>query len=134
MANLSAATAAEISAVLIIEEFTAPAEEALSAGDVVRLNTTTGYITHAKDTGAAEARVAGILLNTVAANRTGTVLRTGIVDMGDILGDLDYDADVYLSATDGLLADAGVGTSKIVGTVFPGFGNTTPDKLLRVDL
>jgi len=137
MANLDAATAAEVSAVKIIETFTGPAEEALDAGDVVRLNTTTGYITHAKDTGTAEARVAGILLNTVAINRTGTVLRCGVVDIGDIFGDLDYDDDVYLSATDGRLADAAVtapGTSKVVGEVVPSFGNTTADKLLRVDL
>ena len=41
-----------------------------------------------------------------------TVVRKGWIDMGDALGDLTYDDDVFLSDTAGTLADAaGTGQS-----------------------
>jgi hypothetical protein len=45
-----------------------------------------------------------------------------------------FDADVYLSDTDGTLATTAGTTSLVVGTVVPGWAATTADKLLRVDL
>ena len=134
-ANLSAVTAADVAMVQKIETFDAPAAEDLVAGDVVRLDTTYGTLTNANDTNAAEGRAAGILLNTAATGRTGTVLRKGIVDLGDIFSALTYDQAVYLSDTDGLLRDASGSTGKIIGAVVPAHAYVgTSDKLLRVDL
>ena len=133
MADLSV-TAGDVAPVKIIEQFTAPAGEAFSAGAAVRLDTTTGKLTGANGSAAAEARVAGIALTTAAANDTVTVLRKGYVDLGDALDALTYDDDVFLSNTDATLADTAGTVSTIVGTVVPGFAATTPDKLLRVDL
>jgi hypothetical protein len=133
-ANLAAVTANLVAAVRKIEEITVPAAEAIVAGQVCRLDVSTGKATLAKATDAAESRARGIALNSAAAGLPVTLLVKGIVDVGNVLGGLDYDADVYLSDTDGLLRDATGTVAKIVGTVTPGFGNTTADKLLRIDL
>lgn len=133
MADLSI-TAADVAPVRVIDQITAPAAETIAAGQAVRLDTTTGKLTLAKGTTAAEARIRGIALNGGVAGTTITAVSKGIIDLGDALGDLTYDDDVFLSDTDGTLADAAGTVSTIVGTVEPGFANTTPDKLLRVDL
>jgi len=117
------------------EQATGPADEAITAGQAVRYNTSTGYFTPAKGSSAAEARCAGIAANgATLAGMTITVIRKGIVNLGDALGDLDYDQTVYLGATDGVLADATATVSVTLGQVVPGFSHTTPDKLLRVNV
>lgn len=118
--------------------FTAPAEEAITSGQYARMNNTTGFqalgnATTAGEVGTATSR-RGIAINTVAVNETTTFVRKGYLDLGDALDALAYGADVFLSDTDGTLADAAGTVSTVVGQVVPGFGNTTPDKLLFVDL
>jgi len=133
-ANLTP-TPGDVAIVTCIEKFTARAEEAIAIGAIVRYNTTTGLLTNANGTSAAEARACGMA---VSKDGTGvyTVLRKGIVDVGDVLGDLTYDDDVYLSDTDGLLADDTAPTvDVIVGTVVPKSNYpSAADKLLRIDL
>lgn len=121
--------------VLVIEQITAPAGEAIAVGAMVRYDTSTGYLTKAKGTDAAEARACGIATKAANfVNETITVVRKGIVDVGNALGALTYDQDVYLSDTDGTLADAHGTVTLVCGQVVPGFASTTPDKLLRVNL
>jgi len=128
-------TASDVAAVQIFEQWTAPASEALNAGEAVRLDTTSGKATPSNATSGAEARTLGIALETADfANETITILKRGILDVGDALADLDYDAAVYLSNTDGALGTAAATTSLVVGRVVPGWGYTTADKLLWVDL
>lgn len=133
MADLTI-TATAVKPVMVIEQFTGPAAEDISAGQYVRLNTTSGKTELGKGTTAAEARPGGIALGTVKAGATVTAVRKGIVDLGNALGDLAYDADVYLSDTDGTLADAAGTVSRVVGQVVPGWAATTADKLLRLNL
>jgi len=134
MADLTI-TAADVAVVEVIEQFTGPAAEAINAGQYVRYNTTNGKIELGNATTAAEARSGGIAVVTAnAANVTITVLRKGILDVGEALAALTFDDDVYLSDTDGTLADAAGTVSKIVATVVPAWGYTTADRLLRVDL
>jgi len=133
MATLSV-TAADVALVQVIEKFTGPAAEAIAVGQYVRLDTSTGKIALGNGTSAAEARKGGIAITSAPAGMTVTAVRKGIVDFGDALGDLTYDDDVFLSDTDGVLADTAGTTSLIVGTVVPGWGATMADKLLRVDL
>lgn len=127
-------TVSEIAPVKVIEQFTAPAGEAITKGNAVRFDTTTGKVTGANGSSAAEARCSGIALETVVAGQAVTVIRKGIIDLGDALDALTYDDDVFLSNTDKTLADAAGTVTLIVGTVVPGLGHTTPDKLLRLDL
>lgn len=132
MANL---TVTEATPVKIIEQFTGPAAEAFAIGEAIRLDTTTGRLTPANGSSAAEARIKGIALRAATtAGETVTILVKGYLDLADALDALTYDDDVFLSNTDGTLADTAGTVSTIVGTVVPAFGVTTPDKLLRIDL
>ena len=134
MGNLSI-TATDVAAVEIIEQFTGPASEAITAGQYVRFNTSTGKIEPGNGSSSGERGYqAGIALRSAAAGVSLTVLRKGIVDLGNALGDLDYDAPVYLSDTDGTLATSTGSVERIVGYVTPIWVHTTADKALRVDL
>lgn len=127
-------TITEVAPVVVNErQFTGPAGEAIAAGQYVRLDPTTGKIVKGNATTAAEARSGGIALTGAVAGQTVTVAAQGaVLDVGDVLGDLDYDADVYLSDTDGKLADATGTVTKVVGRVIPAWGHTTADKLLEI--
>lgn len=129
-------TATRVAAVKVIEQFTGPAAEAITAGQYVRLNTTTGKTEIGNGTNAAEARDGGIAINSAAAGETVTAVSKGLIDMGDAFTDATYDDDVYLSDTDGAisLTSSDSSQTKIIGTTVPGWGHTTADKLLRVDL
>lgn len=111
-----------------------PADAAMSAGSLVRIATGSGVVTYGNASSAAEARVIGITINNADyANDTVTVLKRGIVDVGDALASLDYDAALYVSNTDGHISTAAGTTSRCIGRVVGGFGHTTADKLLLVD-
>lgn len=117
--------------------FTLIAAEAIAKGDAVRLDTSTGKITLANASSAAEARMFGIALNaaTLAGQRV-SVLTEGVIDVGDALSALTYDDDVFLSNTDGQLADAAGTVSVVVGKVIPSFvnGPSAADKLLLLTI
>jgi hypothetical protein len=126
------------SAVAIVKEFeslTLPVDEAVTAGQAGRLATATGKLTKANGSGAAEARAVGVFVRSSRfVGEAVTLIKRGVLDLGSALDGLDYDAIIYLSDTDGTLADS-VGTvSTKIGRVIPAFGNTTADKLLYVDM
>lgn len=136
MADLALVTANRVNVVQSFEQLTLPAAEAITAGQAVRLDTASGRFTKANATLAAEARIFGIATRSVAAGEPLTAIRRGIMDGYD-LSALAYDGAVYLSNTDGALADAAGTVSTPVGRVVPGTGVTTGtvyDKLLYVDL
>lgn len=135
MANLSI-TAADVTPVLVFEQLPAgPADEALNAGEAIKINTSTGKYTPGNGSGAAEARVIGVAVTSATyAGQAITVIKRGILDVGDALSGLAYDQVVYLSDTDGTLADSAGTVSTVVGRVVPGWGATTADKLLLVNL
>lgn len=134
MANLTV-VAAKVAPVQILEKFTGPAAEAITKGQYVRYNVTNGKIELGNGTLAAEARAGGIAIEGASvAGVTVTAVRKGLIDVGDALDALTYDDDVFLSNTDGVLADVAGTVSTIIGTVVPAWGATTADKLLRVDL
>jgi hypothetical protein len=127
-------TVGDVVAVKIESQITAPANEAITKGDVVRYNTTTGMLTPANATTDAEARAVGIAITAATqANETITVVRRGLLDLGDIFTSANYDDDVYLSDTDGVMATTAGSATVIIGQVVPAWTGTTPDKLLWVD-
>lgn len=116
------------------DQATHPAAEAIVAGAPIRLDTTNGRWTNANGSSAAEARATHIATHTVAAGQALTGVRGCLLD-GFVLDALAYDAAVYLSDTDGRLADAAGTTSVVIGRVVPGHAitlGTSPDKLLDV--
>lgn len=134
MANLSI-TASDVKVARIIEQLPdGPADETVTAGQAVRYSTSTGKYTKANGTTAAEARIIGICTAVSGDGVTISVMRRGFLEVGSALSGLNYDAAVYLSDTDGTLADAAGTVSTVVGRVVPGWAATTADKLLFVAL
>ena len=130
MSNL---TITVIRPVVVLDQFTGPAVEAIAVGQWCRLDPSTGKVALGKATDLAEAAPGGMALSAVAAGGAVTVVKAGIVDIGDALGTINFGASIYLSDTDGTLAD-GTGTkTKVVGRVEPGWASTTVDRLLRID-
>jgi hypothetical protein len=136
MANLSVVTAGKIEVVESIEQMTLPAAEAIVAGAPVRQDTTSGRFTNANGTTAPESRAYGIATRSVAAGEAVTAIAQGVLDGFD-LSALAFDAAIFLSDTDGRLADAAGTVSVTAGRVIPGTSatlGTAHDKLLRVKL
>jgi hypothetical protein len=116
---------------------TAPMGEAGTAGQYFRLNTTTGKLEKGNGTTTGEVgTVGGVLLDSVATiNLTGTIALRGskaILDMGESITALAFDASIFLSDTDATLADSAGTVSTVIGKVVPGWNSTTADKLLML--
>lgn len=116
---------------------TAPMGEAGTAGQYFRLNTTTGKLEKGNGTTTGEVgTVGGVLLDSVATvNLTGTIALRGskaILDMGESITALAFDASIFLSDTDATLADSAGTVSTVIGKVVPGWNATTADKLLML--
>jgi hypothetical protein len=138
MANLNLVTANQVSQLEVYtDQHSAPSGEGITAGMAVRFDTTTGLWMMANATDAANsASLFGIAVETVTAPFTVTAIRKGKMDGWDLSG-LDYGDPVYLSNTDGRLADAAGTIPIIIGFVIPAFGQSrgaNPDKILWVDV
>lgn len=111
-----------------------PNGESLAKGMYGRLDASTGKGVKGNATTAAEIGYGGIVCGDDGAANV-SLMRDGILDVGDALASMNYGAKVYLSDTDSLLADADDGTVDIViGYVYPGWAFGTADKLLKVEV
>lgn len=137
MTAVALVTAGKIRVVESIQQLTLPFAESVNVGQAVRIDTTTGKWTKANGSAAGEARIWGILVSKDAAGAVGTAIRKGVVDGYD-LASLAYDLPIYMSDTDGGLADDDASTvDVIVGRVIPAWSQTlgtAADKLLEIDL
>ena len=121
-----------------LNTMTLPAAEAITAGMAVRIvpsSTGAGQWTKAKATAYDEARAWGIATRSVAAGEVVTAVREGVLD-GLEISSLDYGALIYLSDTDGTLADTPGTLAVPIGRVVPGTAvslGTAYDRLLEVD-
>lgn len=104
---------------------------AITAGQAVYFNTSTGKLAVADASGAGTATARGIALNDASAGQAVDVLKTGMV-AGYTLTSQSYDDAVFLSDTEGAIADAAGTVSVTVGRVI---GRTDPgvEKLIYVD-
>lgn len=133
MADLPVVVAADVAAVKIIHSFTAPAGEAIVAGNAVGLDASGNVVLADADTG--PITCFGIATNSATlANLPVTVMTDGEMDLGDQLDGLAFGAMVFPSATAGKLGDTIVGAEPNIGYVIPSHAttNATADKLLRV--
>lgn len=126
----------EVAPVLVFEQVTGPVNEAVLAGQYTRINTTTGMRQLGNGTNSTEVGVwAGIAMRSAESGGAITFVRRGIISLGPTaLSALAYGANVFLSDTDGMLDTAAGTVSTVIGKVVPGYGSTTPDKLLFVDI
>lgn len=116
-----------------MNQFTAPAGEAVNAGQYCRFNTSTGKFEYGKATSEAEiGNMSFIAEKTVAIGDALTGLGEGtILEVGNALSGLGYGALVYLGDTDGRLADAAGTVAFVAGVVVPGWAGTAK-KLLKL--
>lgn len=134
MANIAVTTAGYISVVESTIQDTHPAAEAIVAGAPVRIDTA-GKFTNGNGTTSTEASVYGIAVASVAAGYPVTAIRKGVLD-GFTLTSQAFDAPIYVSDTDGRLADAAGTVSVKAGRVISAHATrlgVTADKLLFVD-
>ena len=106
--------------------------ETLAAGDLVRLDVTTGEFTGSNASSAVEGNFVGILLTGGIAGDHATAITAGKVEGFDLSG-RSFGDPIYASNTDKGIADAAGTGSYIVGRVYPGRASgATLDKILKV--
>lgn len=126
-----------VAPVQIIEQFTAPAGEAITAGQVVRYNGDNGKFMLAGGTTAAG--VAGpryVAIHTAnVANIAITAVAKGLIDLGgSALDGIAFGGTVFVGNAAGALDSAAGSVSVVAGYVVPGFAaGTAADRLLRVN-
>ena len=134
MANLTVSSVRIVESVL---QYDVPASEIFETGEAVRFDTN-GNCTPGNASTTVENVVFGIATrNAERIGRAITVLEDGILDVGEALASLAFGDLVYLSDTDGLLADTAGTTTVVMGKVVPGwsvasYSGAPADKLLRV--
>lgn len=119
-----------------IQQTTSPCAEDIPPRSPVRFDAN-GKFTLANGTDATEANLYGISSNvkTVKAGFPVTAIRRGVLDGFDFTQ--AYGAAIYLSDTDGRLADDAGTVSVRVGRVIPAHAQTlgnAPDKVLSIEL
>jgi hypothetical protein len=137
MSDLALVTADTLHIVGIpVEQHSAPAGVAITAGQVIRLDNTTGKWALSDADNAADVAVSYIASKTVAAGVGLTGIKRGVLDGFDLAA-LGYGDLIYVSNTAGALGTTAGTTSKVAGDVISGHSQrlgTAPDKLLRVNL
>lgn len=134
MANIALVTAGKVEVVESIIQMTLPAAEDIVAGAGVRIDSN-GKFTNGNGTSTTENDLYGIATRSVSAGEALTAIRKGVMDGFNF--SQAYNALIYVSDTDGRLADGAGTASKVVGKVIPAWGQsigTAADKLLFVDL
>lgn len=133
MANLSI-TAADVKLVKKFDDLPPlPNADSLNEGQYGRVDASSGKATGGNATNAGEVGYGGVVYNKQGDGLV-SITRNAILDVGEALASLNFGAAVYLSDTDKTLADGAGTVSTIIGYVVPGFGATTADKLLRVEV
>lgn len=134
MADLAVVNPITCDPVLVIEQYTGPAAEAINAGQLVRMDVD-GTVILAFDHAQTPEVAQGIAIKTVLAGETVTFVRKGWVNCGDVFAGMDIGADVFMSDTPGLMADATAQGGGVIGTVVPAWGRADRfNRILRVDL
>lgn len=133
MANLTIA-ASDVRVVKRGDEHqhTAPAGEVIVAGQYIRQDPSTGKFVLGNATSSAEVGDGYIAENNGAIGDPVTGHKMPVVlDVGNALSGLDYGASVFLSNTDGTLADGAGTVSTVIGKVIAGWAGSAK-KLLRL--
>ena len=114
-----------------VDKFDAPSNEVFGF-EAVRYDTD-GTVTPANGSSTTENNIEGFAA--IESDRVGqaiTVVRDGILDIGNALSAVAIGAPLYVSDTDGQIATSAGSNSMIIGRCVPGWGSLTADKLLLV--
>jgi len=116
-----------------LHQHTAPAGEAIAAGQYIRFSTA-GKFELGNAGSAGEVGDGFIAEKSAAIGEAVTGLKGPcVLDVGDALSGIAYGVSVFLSDTDGTLADAAGTVSTVVGKVVSGWAGSAK-KLLRLSL
>lgn len=135
MANISI-TASDVRVVKRgdLNQHTAPAGEAITAGQYIRQDPSTGKFVLGNATTEAEIGDGYIAENSAAIGDPVTGHKDPVYfDLGSALSGLNYGAKAFLSDTDGTLADAAGTIAFVAGKVVAGWAGSAK-KLLRLEL
>lgn len=117
-----------------IETWTLIAGVAITRGQTVAINTTTGLAFVGDASTGVGPNVRGIALNNAGAGDSLTIMVHGSL-YGFTLTNQAYDAPIYSSNTAGAVADAAGDVSEVIGRVKPMHdAGTTPTKVLYVNI
>jgi hypothetical protein len=136
VADIVLTTANRVRVVRSDEQFTVVANVAITAGQAVAIDPTTGKGILADASAAGTARTYGLATKTVPAGLAVTLLRRGLMD-GFNFTSQAYDKAIHLSDTAGALADAAGTAPDVIGRVVPAMATTLGtayDKILSVEL
>lgn len=125
-------TALDFMPVEVIQQLTLPAAEAITRGQYVRLDTSGNWALGNGTTTGELGNTWGLAADTAPAGVAVTAIIRGMVNIGDGLSALAFDAAVYIGDTDGTLDTAAGTVSRVVGYVVPAWAATTADKLLKI--
>ena len=117
------------------EQIAGMAGENLLAGDVVYIDSVTGYFKKASASTAVTAESYGIVVKDCDKNMPCTVFRSGNFGGFDLTTN-PYWGVIYLSDTFGRIADSPGTISKVLGHVVPAYGQalgSAPDKLVMLE-
>jgi predicted RecA/RadA family phage recombinase len=121
----------ELRLVEAIEQFTGIAGAAISRGQAVRFDAN-GKLVPAQANNATNAECVGIALKSAQAGTAVTVLRQGVLDVGNALASAAYGAPVYLQDTAGAIGDTAGTVNVRIGQVIAHYTIAGAQKLLRV--
>lgn len=125
-----------VAPVKIIDQFTAPAGEAIDAGEVVRLDPENGKLMLAGGTTVpGKSGLIGVAIGSAnVANIAVTAVSKGLIDLGTALAGISFGGSIYLDNTAGAMGTAAGSVALVIGDVVPGFAaGTAADRLLRLD-
>lgn len=127
-------TAARVRPVAIIHEETKPAAVTITRGQIVTQDANGKWVLALATTIANAGTIRGIALKDVIAGQSLTVLRMGLIDIGDGMTALAFNATLFLSDTSGAIDTAAGTGSYILGYVDSAWAATAADKLMFVNL
>lgn len=135
MADVVLVTAGQLRVEESLEQDTKPAGVAIAAGQSVQEDGTTGKWALADASAAGTSNPYGMAVKSVPVGLPVTAIRRGLID-GFNLDDQDYGEQIFLSNTEGGIADAVGTTTAYVGEVTSIHTHRlggTPEKILRID-
>ncbi len=121
---MAALTVAACQRVSVVDQITGPASEEITAGQTVMVDVASnGHITPHNGT---TLGIIGVALTSALAGMEVTAVIRGLVDLGDALDAIAFNAVIFAGAAGTVDGAAGVP----IGFVWPGYGSVGVDKIL----
>lgn len=125
-------TPADVALIRSDNQLTAPCGVDVLAGQMVTRHLTTGLWILAS-TSVQSGKVEGMAIRSAKNGEGLTILKKGLISLGQALSALNFQAELYLSTAGGIDTTAGT-PSVIIGIIRAAFGSRPADHILEIDL